>query len=257
MGIWTNFKEILATLLMSNQLSKSEVVWDSTWIYLSDDTLHQQRLLLQLNGNLYTLIFCNFITFSSLYIHFFIFVYSYIYFYIFTYLTLTDEHLKSLTLAEVENLMLSNNRSLLEFPSMPRPDMSSIPGSQNRLLYDELKYDRVSLTEEDLQLLPTMNKRRPMAPLRNVWLKIVEGSFFFMALFGGTGKTFLWRGTSASLRSKSEIILTVASSIIAALLILGGRIEHSRFQISLNVNENSTCNIKQGSNLDELIIRFI
>lgn len=112
------------------------------------------------------------------------------------------------------------------------------------------------MTEEDLQLLPTMTVEQKKT-YGTITQCVAEnrGGLFFLHGFGRTGRTFLWRGTSASLRSKSEIILTVASSIIAALLILGGRIEHSRFQISLNVNENSTCNIKQGSNLDELIIR--
>jgi len=35
------------------------------------------------------------------------------------------------------------------------------------------------------------------------------------------GKTFIWRAMSSALRSKGEIVLTVASSGIAALLIPG------------------------------------
>jgi len=58
---------------------------------------------------------------------------------------------------------------------------------------------------------------------------------------------------SAALRSKGEIVLTVASSGIAALLIPGGRTTHSRFCIPLNVDEFSTCTIVPKSPLALLI----
>lgn len=60
---------------------------------------------------------------------------------------------------------------------------------------------------------------------------------------------------SATFRSKGEIVLVVSSSGIAGLLIPGGRTAHSGFAIPINVDENSTCNIKQGSPLAELIAK--
>nr|GEZ44569.1 ATP-dependent DNA helicase PIF1-like [Tanacetum cinerariifolium] len=44
---------------------------------------------------------------------------------------------------------------------------------------------------------------------------------------------------SAALRSKGDIVLNVASSGIAALLLEGGRTTHSRFAIPINVVEDS------------------
>ncbi|MCH85030.1 helicase-like protein [Trifolium medium] len=44
-----------------------------------------------------------------------------------------------------------------------------------------------------------------------------------------TGKTYIWRALSAALRSTCDIVLAVASSGIASLLIPGGRTAHSRF----------------------------
>ncbi|XP_016168754.1 uncharacterized protein LOC107611328 [Arachis ipaensis] len=49
------------------------------------------------------------------------------------------------------------------------------------------------------------------------------------------------------------IVLTVALSGIAALLLPGGRTAHSRFAIPLMVHEDSVCNIKQNSELVELL----
>ncbi|XP_019150494.1 PREDICTED: ATP-dependent DNA helicase PIF7-like [Ipomoea nil] len=69
------------------------------------------------------------------------------------------------------------------------------------------------------------------------------------------GKTFLWRALSSALRSKGEIVLNVASSGIASLLLPGGRTAHSRFAILIAVNEDSTCNISQSNPLAQLIMQ--
>jgi hypothetical protein len=45
---------------------------------------------------------------------------------------------------------------------------------------------------------------------------------------------------AAAIRSRGEIVLTVASSGIAALLIPGGRTAHSRFGIPIMIDECST-----------------
>lgn len=47
------FRRLFATLLLSNQLSRPEIVWQSTWEYLSDDIQHRQRLLLRFGGNIH------------------------------------------------------------------------------------------------------------------------------------------------------------------------------------------------------------
>ncbi|XP_031116534.1 uncharacterized protein LOC116020194 [Ipomoea triloba] len=51
---------------------------------------------------------------------------------------------------------------------------------------------------------------------------------FFINGYGETVKTALWRALYSALRCKGEIVLNVASSGIASLLLLGGRTAHSR-----------------------------
>ncbi|KAK2655049.1 hypothetical protein Ddye_008101 [Dipteronia dyeriana] len=77
--------------------------------------------------------------------------------------------------------------------------------------------------------------------------------FFFSYGCGGTGKTFIWKTISAAFRSKEEIVLNVALSGIASLLLPGGRTAHSRLSIPIQIHEDSTCNIKQGSSQAELL----
>ncbi|KAL5720524.1 DNA helicase [Ranunculus cassubicifolius] len=59
----------------------------------------------------------------------------------------------------------------------------------------------------------------------------------------------------AKLRSENKIVLAVASSGIASLLLPGGRTGHSRFKIPLDVDEYTTCCISKGTHLAELISR--
>jgi ATP-dependent DNA helicase PIF1 len=70
-----------------------------------------------------------------------------------------------------------------------------------------------------------------------------RGGVFFLHGYGGTGKTFMWRTLSSALRSQKKIVLTVASSGIASLLLPGGRTAHSKFKILVPTLNNSTCNI--------------
>nr|GEZ81568.1 ATP-dependent DNA helicase PIF1-like [Tanacetum cinerariifolium] len=80
-----------------------------------------------------------------------------------------------------------------------------------------------------------------------------KGGMFFVYGYGGTGKTYLYKTMSAALHSKGDIVLNVASSGIAALLLEGGRIAHSRFAIPINVVEDSMCHIAADSDLADLI----
>lgn len=80
-----------------------------------------------------------------------------------------------------------------------------------------------------------------------------KGAVFFLYGYGGIGKTFLWNTLSAALRSEKNIVLNVASSGIASLLLPGGRTAHSKFKISVPTLENSTCNIDKGTELAKLL----
>ncbi|XP_057719611.1 uncharacterized protein LOC130934037 [Arachis stenosperma] len=60
---------------------------------------------------------------------------------------------------------------------------------------------------------------------------------------------------SAEIRSRSDIVLNIASSGIASLLLPNGRTAHSRFKIPLNIAEDSVCNIKPGSPQAMLLLK--
>ncbi|XP_019181931.1 PREDICTED: uncharacterized protein LOC109177050 [Ipomoea nil] len=171
-------------------------------------------------------------------------------------LFLTEEEKKNFGLIELEKLLEQQNKSLQDYHPMPIPEMVNSTLVRNRLLYEELSYDREFLKNEAEELCGKLTEEQ-----RSIYNTVLEdvssklGGLFFVYGYGGTGKTFMWRALSSTLHSKGQIVLNVASSGIASLLLPGGRTAHSRFAIPIAINEDSTCNIKQGSQLVDLLIQ--
>ncbi|KAJ9567832.1 hypothetical protein OSB04_003798 [Centaurea solstitialis] len=134
-------------------------------------------------------------------------------------LSLNDEQVKNLTLFEIEKILLRNSSSLKKFTTMPYPDDDSVESSNNRVITEELDYDIANLPNEFRQLLCALTNEQ-----RGVYDDIIttvennQGGVFFVYGYGGTGKTFLWKTLSASIRSRGEIVLNVALSGITSLL---------------------------------------
>ncbi|CAN1217861.1 ATP-dependent DNA helicase pif1, partial [Linum perenne] len=80
-----------------------------------------------------------------------------------------------------------------------------------------------------------------------------EGNLFFLYGHGGTGKTFLYKAVTSKLRSQHHIVLVVASSGIAATLLPDAITSHSRFKIPLEIDQTSTCMVKKGTALADLL----
>ncbi|XP_071719249.1 uncharacterized protein [Rutidosis leptorrhynchoides] len=118
---------------------------------------------------------------------------------------------------------------------MPCPSNHTRNILENHIIIDELSYDKSRLANEHSDFITKLTSEQKEA--YDQIIKVVDhgkGAVFFLYGYGGTGKTFLWKTLSAALRSKGEIVLNVASSGIAALLLSGGRMAHSRFHILLH-----------------------
>ena len=81
----------------------------------------------------------------------------------------------------------------------------------------------------------------------------MKGLLFFLDGPGGSEKTFLYNALLSRVRGENKIALACASSGIAALLLSNGRTAHSRFKIPIDLNNESTCNIKVTSNHASLL----
>jgi len=76
---------------------------------------------------------------------------------------------------------------------------------------------------------------------------------FFIYSSGGTGKTYLWNTLISKFRSEKHMVLAVASSGIASLLLPGGKTAHSVFKIPLQADETSVCYFDKRSEHADLI----
>ena len=143
---------------------------------------------------------------------------------------------------------------MLDYPSMPTPTTTEDIDLSNHLIIQELSYDMDDLKRQSVSMLKMLNadQMEAFSGIMDALTTKVFG-FFFIYGFGGTGKTFLWTVLASTLRSRGEIVLTVASSGIAPTLLPGGRTTHSIFAIPIQVTENSVCSIWQNSSLANLI----
>ncbi|GJR17971.1 putative RNA-directed DNA polymerase [Tanacetum coccineum] len=66
-------------------------------------------------------------------------------------------------------------------------------------------------------------------------------------------KTFLWKTIIYALRAEGKIVLEVASSGVASLLLPAGRTARSRFKLPLDLSDTSVCSIKKNTHLATLI----
>ncbi|XP_074352578.1 uncharacterized protein LOC141691719 [Apium graveolens] len=153
-------------------------------------------------------------------------------------------------LAEIDDIMQKLGKSLKDIDGMPQLDSSLTQDLTNRLLNEELDYDRPSLKtlhEKSLNALNQFQRSAYDAILHSI--QHDEGKLFFISSHGGTGKIFLWNTIASKLRSKSLIVLPVATSGLASVLLPNGRTTHSRFHIPLDITAESICEIKHGTQL--------
>ncbi|GKC22351.1 DNA helicase, partial [Tanacetum coccineum] len=81
-----------------------------------------------------------------------------------------------------------------------------------------------------------------------------EQELLFVYGHGRTGKTFMWKTIISLLRSQGKIVLAVASSGIASLLLSAGRTAHSRFKLPLELTDESLCHVKKNTQLGKLLV---
>ncbi|KAL6509693.1 hypothetical protein OROGR_023003 [Orobanche gracilis] len=203
-------------------MRRPEHVWENTWKHLSDDILHTQRK--KYNNPDFQL---------------------------------SEEQVRNLALFEMEKIFASNNYSLKDWKSMPFPDEFLVPDIENMFIHDEISYNKDAMNKEHSVLYSKLTDEQ-----RGVYHKIMSavdrgrGGVFFLYGYGGTGKTFIWKILCSKLRGRGDIVLPVASSGFASLLLPRGRTAHSRFSIPLDVHEESFCpRLSPETDLSELLKR--
>jgi hypothetical protein len=166
---------------------------------------------------------------------------------------LSNDELRNYVLYKLEQLLNASGTSL-EDHKLPMPNGHLMDEVRNKLLREELDYDLTELRNNHSLAMPLLNPCQ-----RNIYESVITSilqkrqALIFVHGHGGTGKTFLWHTIINRVRSEGLIVLAIASSGIASLLLPGGRTTHSRFKIPLEVSESSTCEIKHNTHLSRLL----
>jgi hypothetical protein len=170
----------------------------------------------------------------------------------------TDEDVYDYAVS-AEKLLKEWNRSLRDWPTMPLPQIDWDAEVVNPLIADQLNYDcdeQRELAEWQMALL----NLEQQAAFDKIVASVRErsGKTYFLNGPGGTGKTFVYKTSCHLLRSEQNIVLCVASSGIAALLMPGGCTAHSVFKIPIDgLNAESFCNIPKNSHRADLLRRTV
>jgi hypothetical protein len=132
----------------------------------------------------------------------------------------------------------------------------------NALLQEHLDYDPQQQADMVAECLGMLNPGRGKVfnPEQRAAFDAVMAAVdqklakcFFLHSAGGGGKTFVCNMVAAAVRAKGRVALCVGSSGVSSLLMTGGRTSHSCFRIPIPVFENSSCPIKKGSDLHEVL----
>jgi hypothetical protein len=210
-------RSLFVTMLLFCEVGDEHTFFEKVWRHLSDDIIYQYRDLIA-DPNY----------------------------------QLPDSRTRDILLDELSNLFSQSGRNITDF-NLPPKTHAQYPVLQNRLVEEELSHP----------LDPSIDINNPTLSLNedqtNAFNKIVQRvrqtapGFFFVSGYGGTGKTYLWNRIVGYLRGQNKIVLTVASSGVAALLLPGGRTAHSRFKIPCEVEDDMICDVSRGTMLSELI----
>jgi hypothetical protein len=116
----------------------------------------------------------------------------------------------------------------------------------NHLILEQHQYDPEEQAQLAAQCIASLNPDQHSAFDRiTTAITTASGEIFFLHGPGGTGKTYLYNTLCYHLRSQHKIVLCVASSGIAALLLRGGRTAHSTFKIPIPCHEASICSFSK------------
>lgn len=213
----TRLRHLFATLLLFCNPSEPHLLWNEFRVHICDDLAHRLR------QNHYT--------------------------------DSTDDDVYDYGLFLINEILEKSGYTLGNFAPMPLPQNDWNFSMQDPLISEQLNYNHEAERLTAIDHIAQLNTEQ-----LDAYNQIVEsvhsklGLTFFLNGPGRTGKTFVYKTICHKLRSEGVIVLCVASSGIAALLLHGGRTAHSMFKIPIDgLNDDSFCNIPKESSRAELL----
>ena len=155
------------------------------------------------------------------------------------------------------NELLLSFCHFLETFSLPLYQHKWHQRENNQLIVDELDYNIAEQKQQQVEYYEQLNTDQKQA-FEEIVAAITQdphSAQFFLQGASGTRKTFLYTTLCHHFCAQGKIVLCVASSGIAAELLPGRQISHSRFQIPLNIHQDFTTMITRTLHAADLMRR--
>jgi hypothetical protein len=166
---------------------------------------------------------------------------------------MAEDELKKHLLDKLTLLFTKSGGNIQDF-NLPRQSCGVQVLGVYHLIEEELRHDIDTLIQQAEVLVVDLNTEQLNAFNTIVDTVLTDRSgFYFVSRYGGTEKTYLWNVVVTHLRVQRHIVLTVASSEVASLLLPNDCTAHSRFKIPCDLDDVPICNIKRGTMLAKLI----
>jgi len=206
-------RQLLAVILLTNEVAEPHLLWDQFKAGLCDDVKHKLYHMNHYQADQ----------------------------------EIPEDDVYNYGLWDLNRILVGMGRSLADFPPMPLPQQQWAHRIPNPLLQAE-QYDvdeMATLVNEQRAIFNPDQAAAFDAVLESVTNN--QGHLFFIHTAGSCEKIFLCNTIAAEIRRRGQVALCMASSGIAALLLDGGRISHSCFKIPLSIHEDSVAGLKHNS----------
>ncbi|KAM0879429.1 hypothetical protein ACQ4PT_034241 [Festuca glaucescens] len=217
-GMGNQLRQLFVTMILYCRVLDENIFFEKYWTYLAEDIQH--RIRCSLHDASYTV---------------------------------PVDELRNMLLDELAVVFAKNGVSILDH-TLPLKTVYANDSIVNNMVSDELSQDYETLIKTVEAMQQQLNEDQKVA-FKSIVDKVRDGKpgLFFVSGQGGAGKTFLWNALVAYLRGYKRIVLIVASSGVASLLLPGGRTAHSRFKIPIDLENDGVCDIRRGTMLCSLI----
>ena len=208
--------QLLAVILLTNEVAKSYVLWNQSKVRLYNDVKHKLHHMSYHQADQKIL----------------------------------ENDIYNYSLWDLNRILVGMGRSLAKFLSMSLLQQQWGQRIPNSLLQAK-QYDRdetATLVDKQRAIFNPEQAAAFDAILKSITNN--QGYLFFIHTAGGCRKTFLYNTIAAEVRRRGQMALYVVSSGIATLLLDGGRIFYTFylcFKISFSISKNSVAGLKWNS----------
>jgi len=171
------------------------------------------------------------------------------------FLRITEDMIFDYGLWLINKILDESGKHLSQWPSMPLSTYDWDGATTNQLIAEQLNFNTEDEKAAASRQMATFSNEQKEA-YNIIWdsFENHKGKCFFLDGPGGSGKTYLYQTLCHAVRAERWIILCVASTGLAALLLPAGRTAHSTFKIPIsNLSEESICHIPKESARGDLL----